>query len=381
MTDKFFDIRPYRDEEIPEKLKSISNHPWLVDFMKIFKFSKVPKIFDPILKAVIRYFIRDLFGKIKTVEQFQKEVVVKLVLNKIIEKTTTSLNISGLENLDPKNAYLYISNHRDIVLDSAFLNLMLERNGFLVSEIAFGDNLLINDFISDIIRINRAFIVKRKLPPKELLRASLILSEYINTTLTDGRSIWIAQREGRAKDGNDRTNPALLKMLNFFNRNKKLSFSELVNTYKIVPVSISYELDPCDRLKAWEIYRRAKHENYKKRKNDDLMNMSLSMTGKKEGIQINVCKPVEGHFETEIDLACRIDERIHENYHLWPTNYAAYDLYHKTDKYNDRYTEKEIHLFKHRFSNLPEGVVEILYKTYAMPVINQEIVRNQSPVS
>jgi 1-acyl-sn-glycerol-3-phosphate acyltransferase len=372
MNDKFYDIRPYRDDEIADKLKSISNHPWLVDFMKLFKFKNVPKIFDPILNVLIRHFIKRLFSKVKTVQDFQREVVVKNVLDKIIEKTTSSLNITGLENINSKDAFLYISNHRDIALDSAFLNLLLDKNNIMVSEIAFGDNLLINDFISDIIRINRAFIVKRKLPPKELLKASIILSEYINTTINGGRSIWIAQREGRAKDGNDRTNPALLKMLHLFNRSKKLPFSELVRTYKIIPVSISYELDPCDRLKAWDLFKRAKHENYKKRKNDDLMNMSLSMTGKKEGVSIHVGKPIEGHFETETDLAVKIDRCIHESYFLWPTNYAAYDIFFKTDKYKDKYTENEVVRFKHRFQNLPEGVVELLFKTYAMPVVNRE---------
>ena len=372
MNDKFFDIRPYRDEEISAKMKNISGHPWLVDFMKIFKFKNVPKIFTPFLDPLIRISLKNILGKVKTVEQFQKEVVVKHILNKIIAKTVTSLTCTGLENVDPNKAYLYISNHRDIVLDSAFLNLMLEENGYIVSEIAFGDNLLINDFITDIIRINRAFIVKRKLPPKELLRASLILSEYINTTLSGGRSIWIAQREGRAKDGNDRTNPALIKMVNFYNRSLKLPFTELTKTYKIVPVSISYEYDPCDRLKAWELYRRTKHENFKKRKNDDLMNMSISMTGKKGRVRVNIGKPIEGNYETESDLSAEIDRNIHKTYTLWPTNYAAYDLYHKTDKYAGKYTEKEMSDFKSRYENIPEQVREILFKTYAMPVINQE---------
>jgi 1-acyl-sn-glycerol-3-phosphate acyltransferase len=372
MNDKFEDIRPYRDDEIPQKLMNISSHPWLVNFIKIIKFGgNIPDFINPFLDVIIRFYIKRLFKKIKTVEQFQRNVTVKHVMNKIIEKTTSSLTISGMEYLDPKGAYLYISNHRDIVLDSALLNLLLDKNNYIVSEIAFGDNLLINDFVADIIRINRAFIVKRKLPPKELLRASLILSEYIHMTLTNGRSIWIAQREGRAKDGNDRTNPALIKMINFYNRSRKLHFREFSKTYKVVPVAISYELDPCDRLKAWEIYNRSKRENFKKRKNDDLMNMSLGMSGKKERVHISISKPLDGNYETVEDLVCELDGRIHENYALWPNNYVAYDLYFKSEKFKDKYSDRVMSDFVQRFKDLPEAVREIAYKAYAMPLINK----------
>ncbi|MBN2508708.1 MAG: 1-acyl-sn-glycerol-3-phosphate acyltransferase [Spirochaetales bacterium] len=372
MNDVFKEIRPYRDEEIPEIMRRMADHPWILNGISQLSFKRLPRFMGPVLKTILRYRVKRKLTSIRTVEEFQRDIIVKEVLERIKAKTLTGLSCSGLENIEHNSAYVYISNHRDITLDSAFLNYFLYEKGFGISEIAFGDNLLINDLVSDLIRVNRAFIVKRNLPIREQIKASIELSAYIWDTLQHKRSIWIAQREGRAKDGDDRTNPAILKMMYLSQRKSGVSFSDFINTCRIVPVSISYEFDPCDRMKAWELYRKEVKGGHQKGRFEDLVSMYAGITGFKGRLHYSFCKPLSGVFDNEKAAAEALDKAVHTSYRLWPSNYIGYDHYHGTGKYAGQYTKEDEDFFIRRFRRLPEAVRRIAYRCYGRPVENME---------
>ena len=367
------EIRPYKDSEVSHAIKRLSTHPWLITGIKKIKFKNSPKFLNHLITLGIKIYVKIKLYPIKTINDFQIKIAANSVLAPILKKTSDSLTWSGLEKLDPKKPYLFISNHRDIVLDPAVVNYILAVNNFSIGQIAFGDNLLINDFVSDLIRLNKAFIVKRNLTPKSQLKASILLSEYIHTVLFEEKSsIWIAQREGRAKDGNDRTNPALIKMLNLHFRRKKQPFHTLTETYNIVPVSISYEFDPCDVLKAKELYIKQNGEKYQKEKDEDLISMTTGITGRKGRIHVSFSEPIKDNFDSENLLVKSIDESIHLNYKLWPTNYLGYDLANNTNKYSKEYDTSLREKFMKRFLELSDSERKIAYSTYAMPVINKK---------
>jgi len=203
---------------------------------------------------------------IKSVREFQSEVIYPYV-KEILRTTTKGITHSGLDYLNPNEHYLFISNHRDIVLDSAILNTILVEQNFDTTEIAIGDNLLIYPWITDLVKLNKTFIVNRNLPVRQMMESSVRLSTYIRQTLTERKqSIWIAQREGRSKDGDDRTQVSLLKMINM---SAKEDFASNFSKLNIVPVSISYEYDPCDYLKALEFQMKRDNPEYKKSEADD----------------------------------------------------------------------------------------------------------------
>lgn len=374
-TDKDFDdIRPYRDSELKPILNKLTQHPILIKGFRIIQFRKWPQYTHNFLEWWIKFFLRIKFRPIHTVAEFQTKIIVKNVLDNVIKKSTTSFSCSGIDNLEHTIPYFYISNHRDITLDSAFANYFLEKNNMIVSEIAFGDNLLFNDIVSDLIRLNRSFTVKRNLPRRELITESLKLSHYIYNTLHNGRSIWIAQKEGRAKDGDDRTNPAIFKMLYFSQRKNKIPFKDFLHSINIVPIAISYEYDPCDRLKGWELFRKKKYGKYNKRKNEDLISIHAGMRLNKGGVHVCFCPQIKGTFKNERKIAEEVDAYIHKYYYLWPTNYIAYDLFKQANKYQNKYTLAQYEKFESRFENLHPEVKQIIIKSYAMPVINKETI-------
>jgi len=371
-TDEFQDIRPYTNEEFPVISKRMANNKYLQEFLRGLKWPQCPKAFEPAAEKLISYYVRRELGKIKTIEEFQREVVVGKLLKWIVEKTTVGVNSSGIENLDKDKSYMFISNHRDIVLDSALINYFLVRQGFDSTQIAFGDNLLINDFVSDLIRINKSFIVKRDLPLREQIQASIKLSKYINYTLEKGESIWIAQKEGRSKDGSDLTNPAIIKMIFLSQRKSGVEFSDFINKCRIIPVSISYELDPCDTLKGWEVHRKETREDFKKTKTMDLLSMWTGMKGAKGHVHIHYGEPLNGKFDNDKDVALALDRAIHRGYKLWSSNYISYDEVNQTGKYADKYTEEERTEFLLRYRKLGKPVLDKVLNMYARPVTNQE---------
>lgn len=367
----FDDIRPYTDEELPEVLKRIRSNKWVLEGIRNAYFPKFPKVLNKTIEGLIHQLLKIKTAGIKTTDQFRKKISLDILIKNLVKDTTAGLTYSGLENLDLNKNYIFISNHRDIVLDPAFMIDVLYEYGFNFPQIAFGDNLMLNDIIGDIIRVNNGIIVKRNLPMREQIGASLKLSEYICNVFEKGSSVWIAQREGRAKDGLDKTNPAVLKMI-YLSKRKNLSFTEFIKKYSIIPVSISYEYDPLDRAKGWSIYRKKVHGSHVKRKYEDLIHMASGLKGYKGQVHLSFSEPLSGKFKNEVVAANILDEKIHRTYRLWKTNYISYDLLNKCKKYDNKYTSTDVEIFLDRYKRLSDEVREIVFESYANPVVSYE---------
>lgn len=333
---KFDDIRSYHDAEIPEVV-----HRLLSDaaFCKLLEMIQPGKKLDD---------LKSMLQGIPSIQEFQKSFIYPYVRG-LADRTTASLDLAGFKYLDKTSTYTFVSNHRDIILDSAFLDILLIDKGLGTFEIAIGDNLLIFPWIRDLVRLNKSFIVKRGLPVRQQLTASLELSSYMYYALHEKKqSIWIAQREGRAKDSNDRTQESVLKMLNLGGGGSVL---ENLASMQIVPVSISYEYDPCDYLKAREMQLRRDNPDYVKTVKDDLFNMQTGLMGFKGRVffKITPCLSDElqklevGMHKNELfeKIAQLIDTRIHKNYHLYPGNYIAADMLDGLDRFAQSYSQKE----------------------------------------
>lgn len=338
--------------------------------------------------------IRNSMVRTNNVESFQLTFMVPF-LERIIKSSISELTVGGLEYLSKDKSYLFISNHRDIVLDSALLNVEVYKRGFKPTEIAIGSNLLVYPWIEDVSRINRSFIVKRNIPVRQMLESSHLLSEYIRQTVTtNGSSIWIAQREGRSKDGLDQTSPALLKMLNMSNKRKFVKgFLELT----IVPMAISYEIEPCGNEKVAELLKRQSDPDFRKTEKDDLLSMVSGLKNQKGRVHIQFGAPIdksklkslskEGNINDRLKrLADYIDIQIYNNYRLYPNNYIAYDLYYNCNTYIDQYTIEEqksfIELTHQRLKLVDEDreeAMQLWLKMYATPVYSFENCHGEMP--
>ncbi len=368
--DDYADIRPYTDEEMKPVLRRISRNDWLVSGVRSMLCPRCPAFLESFVERLVQFDLWRRLRRIKTIDQFQRKIIIDRVMEYVVKKTIESVSSSGDEKLDPEKPYLYISNHRDIVLDSALLNYIMVRKEKRIAEIAFGDNLLMNEFVSDLIRINRSFIVRRQLPVRERAKAALTLSRYISYTIEQGNSVWLAQREGRAKDGNDRTNPAVLKMLYLGPRREGMSFEEFLDCVNIVPVAVSYEYDPCDVLKARELHRTEKKGEYRKRKDEDLLSMYKGLSGWKGRVHIAFGDIIRGGFSDAGELSDEIDRQIHNAYRLWPSNYIAHDELVGRKK-SGSYTVEDVRHFMHRFRRESMEVKSLALRIYANAVLNK----------
>lgn len=325
---QFADIRPYNDEEVASVLTGLLADDELIAAVASLKLGAWHKSFCWLIYPLIRFVLSRQLRGVKTVEDFQH--IVKGYMDGMIEKTTTGFTVSGLDALDPDKPYLFMSNHRDITMDPAFVTYALYHNGHDTARIAIGDNLLTKPYVSDLMRLNKSFIVRRSAKgPRQILAAYKMLSSYIRHSIEqDNNPIWIAQREGRAKDGNDRTEPAIIKMLAMSQQKQTESLSGYINKLHIVPVSISYELDPCDGAKAKELYETAIHGEYKKDKHEDVESIAKGIAGNKGNVHVSFGTPLEGEFENADAVAEAIDRQVVNNYVLHPSNFFAYKLLH-----------------------------------------------------
>lgn len=369
---KFDAIRPFYDSEINETLQNVVNHPMMKALMN-FTF---PDVADEVWKEQLR--------KTHSIRDFQCNFIYQSV-QKVLEKSSEGLTTHGFENLQPNGSYLFISNHRDILLDTTLLNTALYEHGLVMTASAIGDNLVKKAFLKTLAKLNRNFLVQRGLTPREMLQSSKLLSEYIgNLLLHENRSVWIAQREGRTKDGNDETNPGVLKMLGMGSDEKNLM--DYFKKIKIVPVSISYEYDPTDALKMPQLMAEANNEVYIKEKNEDFMTILSGALGQKKRIHIHVGKVLDTEIEAIkvendssnkqiVALAQVIDDAILSNYKLWPTNFIAYDIVNKTDRFSHLYTENEKSLFERRLEMRIDHdnpvALDGFLAMYANPVVNK----------
>ncbi len=368
----FEDIRPYYDGEINAALRRIVAVP---EFKKILEF-----LFPGSNKDQM---IADL-KKIDSALEFQKQFMHPLV-NSIVKKTSYGLTTSGFEKLPKGKPYLFVSNHRDIVLDSAILQVVLLDHGHQTSEITFGSNLMTNQFIIDLGKVNRMFKVNRGGNRMELFRNSQLLSAYIRHTITTKKtSAWIAQRSGRTKDGSDKTETGLLKM---FNISGACDFFESFSALNIVPLSISYEYEPCGSFKVRELLSAANGIPYKKEPNEDFISILTGITQQKGHIHLAACEEVN-HQLCDINpawsqndkitqLASLMDASVYRNFKLWPTNYIAYDLQNHSQTFQHLYTPEQKAGFLEYMQNELSFFIDnqklahdILLKIYANPVLN-----------
>lgn len=375
-TKEFNEIRPYHDEELPQIFEELITDP---AFQKAVC-GAIPDVPFEVLSQMMR--------GCKTKLEFQKTFCYGL-LWKIANKFTDGLTLDHSALLDKKKAYTYISNHRDIILDSGFLSILLVDEGLDTVEIAIGDNLLIYPWISKLVRVNKSFIVQRALTMRQMLESSARMSRYMHYTISQkNQSIWIAQREGRAKDSNDRTQDSILKMLAMGGEGDMRSRLKEMN---IAPLAISYEYDPCDFLKAQEFQLKRDNPEYKKTTRDDLINMQTGLYGYKGRVHFQVASCLNDDLDN-LDcglpkqemctcISSLIDRKIHQNYRLYPNNYIAHDLLKGERRFAENYTPGDETKFDEYICKQLERITipnkdipflrEKLLLMYANPLTNQ----------
>ncbi len=370
---QFDSIRPFYDAEANAAIRKIVDDPML-EAMMSFTFP-----------TDTREHWKDLMVHTHSLRDFQVNFIYPGV-QKVLEKSSEGLSTGGFEQLKSNTAYLFISNHRDIILDTSLLNACLYENGLVLTTSAIGDNLIQKPFLHTLSKLNRNFAIKRGLQGRALLESSQMASAYIKKSLlTENRSVWTAQREGRTKDGNDATHRGVLKMLTLAEEgSNSFGYFEKI---KVVPISISYEYDPTDVLKMPEWLAKSRDEKYVKGENEDFLNLLRGIIGTKKRIHLQV----NGVLDKEIleisqmelsqpdklsKLAECIDQKIWAGYKLWPSNYIAHDLLYGDKEYEGFYTQDEKKSFEKRMNEKVNTKNEFLIKSflamYANPVNNQK---------
>lgn len=373
---EFNDIAPFGDEDTAAALTKLSVHP-AVPWVSKYIFPNQPETY-----------LRDILRSIHTVDEFQSMVMSKAI-EWVIATTVRNFSYDGLSKLENLNGkYLAMSNHRDIILDPAFTQIVLYRNGLPLTQIAVGDNLLSNKSVELLIRANRMIKVIRGISARELYLSSQLLSKYIRETITSGTgSVWIAQREGRTKNGLDTTEQGLLKM---FNMSGSGDFVKDFMELNIVPLSISYEYESCDILKARELLI-SRTQKYVKTENEDLQSILMGIKQFKGNVHLNIGDPLteeeirEASFCDKNDrfqlIRHAVDRRIISGYKLWKTNYMAYDIVNGGSKYAANYTPEDLVEFKKYIDGqlkkveptLDQGELkDILLHIYSNPVLSKE---------
>lgn len=336
MNNEFDEIRPYHDEELPQIYEELIADPAFREAVAV------------VMPGVPLEALAQKMRACKTKLEFQKTFCYGL-LWKLAQETTKGLTLDHTSLPDEQRAYTYMSNHRDIILDSGFLSVLLVDRGMNTVEIAIGDNLLIYPWIKKFVRINKSFIVQRALTMRQMLESSARMSRYMHYTIMEkNQSIWIAQREGRAKDSDDRTQDSVLKMLAMGGEGDIIDRLMEMN---IAPLAISYEYDPCDYLKAKEFQQKRDDAAYKKSTADDLLNMKTGLFGFKGRVHFQTAPCINDELakldrtlpkqELFARVSALIDRRIHANYRLYPGNYIALDLMEGSTARADHYTAEE----------------------------------------
>lgn len=362
-------IRPYHDNEVNEALLHAARHPM---FRVLLQFTFPDKTHKEIVEVLTRC---------HSIADFQAKVIYKSVSN-LLESSSEGFTRSGFSELSPELSYLYLSNHRDIVLDTSLLNMTLIDYGLVTTASAIGDNLVQKDFLMELSRLNRNFLVLRGQSPREMLMSSKLLSQYIKQLLVSNRSVWVAQREGRTKDGLDKTQQGVLKMITI--ARGKTPLMTYLKELNIVGVAISYEYDPTDILKVPEVVAKRENLPYIKTANEDFNSILKGALGNKRHIHIaaapissEVYQEIEEQYSSDNDklqaFSAALDRVIWKHYKLWPTNYIAYDLYNKSTTYAAHYDEKELRHFERRLEvrvNMDNQLeVDSFLLMYANPVI------------
>lgn len=374
LEDKYADIRPYNDNEVNASLARLMSDDAFIDVIAKYNLPRFLSAMPFIARPLVRSQLRKKWGKVTSVEDVQNEVAT--YLDKLIKRTTSKVTFSGLDKLAPNQAYLFVSNHRDIVLDPALVNWGLYQHKMKTVRIAIGDNLLQIPYITELMRLNKSFIVKRSAKaPKEMLKALTQLSSYIYDSLMGGHSIWIAQKEGRAKDGFDQTDPALLKMLQLNGRKQKKEFGEYIKELKVVPVSISYQYEPCAIAKAKELYHKQQHGEYVKSVGEDILSIVEGFSTAKGHVHLAFGQPIESQCDSAEELANTIDQQIIDSFYLHPGNYIAGGCKESVINSPDTAT------FEQRIAQVPEELKPLVLAMYAKPFHRKAQINVKSPES
>ncbi|MDP0587717.1 MAG: 1-acyl-sn-glycerol-3-phosphate acyltransferase [Candidatus Endonucleobacter bathymodioli] len=376
---QFDEIRPYHDDEVRPTLNRLLADRCFLNVLARHRYPVLTEKYGRLLEWLVGIFFRSKVRNINSIHELQS--AVKPYVSNIIEKTTDRVSFSGIENLKSDGANLFLSNHRDIVLDPAFVHYGMYLHRLETPRIAIGDNLLSRPFASDLMRLNKSFIVRRSVSDRrEKLKVYQTLSAYIQHSIDTGHSIWLAQREGRAKDGNDLTDTALIKMLYMSKKGLGMTFADNINSLHIVPVAISYEYDPCDERKAIELQGIAEVGQYQKAADEDMKSMAIGIEGFKGHVHVSFGSQLDGLYPRASDVSEAVDRQIHANYKLHPSNYIAWEKVRQSypdiqvpDIYQ-AFPEHDIKVKRQEFLKRMEGVSENLhpwiYDMYARPVIN-----------
>lgn len=406
MKTKFSAIKTYEQEdEVKQAMQRLRKDKKLyamlfkLSFLKYNQMAKsqnlLTKIFAKFIKTLIKsikfffvFFAKLKLNKIQTTDEIQ--ILVKKYLSILIKQSTSKISISGIENLQSlkQNPAIFISNHRDIVFDPALLNYALNEYGFSTTKIAIGDNLVKDPLVEDLMRLNKSFLVQRSIKGiKENLKAMQTLSEYIDYCLkTEKSSIWLAQRQGRAKDGIDKTDTGVLKMLCLANK-KNLDLEANITGLNIIPVAISYEYDPCDFLKAQELETIKVNGAYQKEEDEDLKSIKLGLLGQKGEVSIHFCQPINqdqnakanGAYTDIHKLAEYLDATIATNYKLYASNITAFNELNKLQNLSLDNSEKTTDsVFLARLEKYPANIRKQILEIYANPVIKKSLIQTEN---
>ncbi len=377
--DQFDSIRPYNDDEVAAVLQRLLADADFLSMITQYRFPTASRYIDWLLRPVTAWKLRNEIRKVHSVAALQQRI--EAYVEQSISQVTDGISFSGIEHLQTGKPHLYLANHRDIVMDPAFVNYALFQAKLSTPRIAIGDNLLQRPFVSDLMRINKSFIVHRSLTNRrEKLTAFQLLSAYINhSILHDQESIWIAQAEGRAKDGDDRTESAILKMFHLSRKDE--DFQAVIASLQLTPVAISYEYDPCDIAKARELYIRASTGEYTKQIGEDDASIVLGITGYKGRVHVHFCPVLTTGFTDTKQLAQLVDQHIWRDYRLFPAHYLAWGMWDQRDTslpvpdIKDIFDSQEIlnaqQHWQKRLDACPAEHRPYLIMQYAMPVENQ----------
>ena len=363
--DIFADIRPYNDNEIAAVIQRITHDAEFLAAMAKIRFPRLSGWAPWLVQPLVRQALIKKWAGLDSVDKVQAEVAA--YMQHMVSNTTSKVTFSGLEQLKRDQAYLFVSNHRDIAMDPAFVNWGLFHNNFGTVRIAIGDNLLKKPYITDLMKLNKSFIVKRSATaPRAMMTAFSHLSAYIKDSLSTGNNIWIAQKEGRAKNGFDKTDPAIIKMFYMNGKKEKIPFADYIKSLHIVPVSISYEFDPGDVSKAKELYATEQHGKYEKGEFEDIASIMEGIKGKKGHVHVAFGQPLQDEYEDADSVAAAIDRCIYRQYYLHPSNMLAA----KTSE-AEKVAFVDRQAFEDHMNNVPEELRERVLAMYAQPVHNR----------
>ncbi|MCR4676416.1 MAG: 1-acyl-sn-glycerol-3-phosphate acyltransferase [Sphaerochaetaceae bacterium] len=383
-SEDFREIGPYEGEDFDQAVARLREYPQLINnFTDIL--SRHNRIVNKWKSFHSKNLLKSELTTVKNYDEFQKRITSDIFLNLIESSSIDEFTFDGLEEVGTDKPHIFISNHRDIVLDTALLDLALYRTSKgTLCQMVIGDNLLVNQFATDMFKVNGAITVKRTAnSAAELKEETLRLSRYLMyALLKENTSVWIAQKSGRSKDGLDITSPAILKMIYLSAREQKISFSDFLREVSIVPVAISYQYDPCDVSKGQSEIRKLKAEGvynvYKKKKYQDILELIRGLRLNKGNVHIQVGQSLDSSITNPVDAAREIDRQIHLNYKLWDTNYYCWDRVHNTSVFADKYKDMNTKYFTKKYRKFNREVVEYVYKEYANPVQSYLDAKNES---